>query len=161
MNRGLAILIAALLAGIAAFVVTRERCASMMQQLTLTRDGHTQLPELAWLRREFQLTDEQFAKVAALHAAYRPTCETLCTKIQAATDQVKRVAGPATQVTPGLQAALQQHSAVTLECQTAMLTHLYETAACMSPAQARRYLDEMLPQVINMAAPPAHASPGH
>ena len=57
-------------------------------------------------------------------------------------------------VSPELKAALQEHAALHVECQTAMLTHLYQTAACMSPDQARHYLDAMLPQVIEMAMEP-------
>ena len=38
-------------------------------------------------------------------------------------------------------AALQEHAALHVECQASMFTHLYNTAACMSPDQAKFYLE--------------------
>ena len=160
MRRGIWILIAALIAGVAAFVVTRQQSACRMNGPVSARDGHTRLPELEWLRREFNLTDEQFANVAALHMAYRPKCEGLCQKVQASHDKLMGLAGPAREVTPELKTALEEHAQLHVECQSAMLGHLYQTAACMSPAQAKHYLNEMLPQVLEMAMEPEDACPG-
>lgn len=161
MKSGLWILAAALLAGFAGFMVTRKQgcCASI--ETAAARDGHTRLPELEWLHQEFKLSDEQFAKVSALHMAYRPTCEGLCQKIMASHEKVERLVKAEPQVSPELKAALQEHAAMHVECQTAMLTHLYQTAACMSPDQARHYLDAMLPQVIEMGMEPEPSSGGH
>ena len=159
MKRALWILAVALLAGLIGFAVTRGRnCCTMTETMT-AHDGHTLLPELEWLRREFKLSDEQFAKVSALHGAYRPTCEELCMKIMACHAKVEALVSAGSAVSPDLKAALQEHAALHVECQTAMLTHLYQTAACMSPDQARHYLDAMLPQVIEMAMEP-HGSSG-
>lgn len=157
MKRGLWILAAALLAGLVGFIVTRSQCDCTMPEKTATHDGHSQLPELEWLRQEFKLTDEQFAKVSELHLAYRPTCEDLCAKVIASQAKVKKLVDVGTQVSPELKAALQEHAALHVECQTAMLNHLYQTAACLSPDQARHYLEAMLPQVID----PETSHPGH
>lgn len=161
MKRGLWILAAALLAGLAGFVITRGRNCCTMSETMTAHDGHSLLPELEWLGREFKLSDEQFAKVSALHLAYRPTCEALCMKIMACHKKVEGLVDAGTGVSPGLKAALQEHAALHVECQTAMLSHLYQTSACMSPDQARHYLDAMLPQVIEMPMEPCGASGGH
>lgn len=160
MKRGIYILIAAVLAGAAGFVITRHQCDCTMPVEVRMHDGSSQLPELAWLQHEFQLADDQFAQVAALHLAYRPTCEMLCAKVVTSQAKVKQLAGAGTEVTPELKAALQDLGTLHGECQTAMLAHLYQTAACMSPTQAKRYLDAMLPQVIEMTMAPDAKSGG-
>ncbi len=161
MKRGLLILIAALIIGSASFYITRQRCSCSMPDTMATHDGNSRLPELEWLHHELKLTDEQFAKVSALHLAYRPTCEALCMKVMASHDKVRALVNAGTQVSPELKAALQEHAALHVECQSAMLAHLYQTAACMSPEQAKQYLDAMLPQVIEMAMEPGTATTGH
>jgi hypothetical protein len=157
MKRGLWILAFALFAGVAGFCVTHWQS----HLITASHDGQTQLPELEWLRREFHLTDDQFAKVAELHHAYRPTCEALCARVIASHQKMNSAVEAGSRVSPELKAALEEHAALHVECQTAMLTHLYQTAACMSPEQARRYLDVMLPQCIAMPMEPASSMGGH
>ena len=61
--------------------------------------------------------------------------------------------GPA--ITPELELALKDHAALHVECQMAMINHLYETAEQLSPEQAKRYLETMLPHVIEMEMEPA------
>lgn len=161
MKRGLLTLIAALVVGIACFYIARQRCTCSIPEMMAAHDGKSQLPELAWLHRELKLSDEQFAKVSALHLAYRPTCEALCMRVMASHEKVKALVDAGTQVTPELKAALQEHAALHVECQAAMLTHLYRTAACMSPEQAKHYRDSMLPQVIEIAMEPETAPTGH
>jgi hypothetical protein len=161
MKRGLWILAAAVLAGLAGFIVTRSQCDCTIPEKIAAYDRQSQLPELEWLRQEFKLTDEQFAKVSELHLAYRPTCEDLCAKVMASQTKMKKLVGVGTQVSPELKAALQEHATLHVECQTAMLNHLYQTATCLSLDQARHYLDAMLPQVIEMVMEPETSHPGH
>lgn len=119
------------------------------------------MPELAWLRREFALSDEQFSKVSALHLAYRPTCEALCQKMGSSHEKLKALVESEKQVTPEVKSALEEHAALHVKCQSAMLMHVYQTAALMPPEQARRYLDTLLPQVIEMPMEPATHATGH
>lgn len=161
MKRGLWIILVAVLAAIAGFVITQRSCCDAVMTHTAPHDGSSRLPELEWLRHEFKLTDAQFAKVAELHLAYRPTCEDLCAKVAASQDKIKKLVTGGSQVSPELKAALQEQATLHVECQTAMLTHLYQTAACLSPEQARGYLDAMLPQVIDMKMEPATTHSGH
>lgn len=161
MKLGIYILIAALLLGMTGFFVMRGQCGCVSMKRTVSHHGSSQLPELDWLHRELQLSDEQFAKISALHLAYRPTCEALCMKVMASHEKVKQLVHAGQQMTPELRIALQEHAALHVECQTAMLTHLFETSACMPPAQAQHYLNAMLPQVIEMAMEPASMSDGH
>ncbi len=161
MKRGLWIILVAMLAAIAGFIITQRSCCDVVTAYTAPHDGSSRLPELEWMRHEFKLTDAQFAKVAELHLAYRPTCEDLCAKVMTSQEKVKKLVTGGTQVSPELKAALQEQAALHVECQTALLTHLYQTAACLSPEQARSYLDAMLPQVIDMKMEPATTHSGH
>ena len=161
MKRGLWIILVAVLAAIAGFVITQRSCCDAVMTNTAPHDGSSRLPELEWLRHEFKLTHAQFAKVSELHLAYRPTCEGLCMKVMASQDKIKKLVHSGTQVSPELTAALQEQATLHVECQTALLTHLYQTAACLSPEQARSYLDAMLPQVIDMKMEPATTHSGH
>lgn len=161
MKRGLFILIAALLAGLAGFAVSRWHSADPISESPAAGHDSSLLPELEWLRHEFDLTDEQFAKVSELHFAYRPTCESLCEKIMVSREKVKRLVTGGTRVSPELAEALREHASLHADCQTAMLAHLYETAACLSPEQAKRYLEAMVPQVMEMTTDHEPASRRH
>lgn len=159
MKRGLLILITALLVGTVGYFVTRQQCCCTISDSTAAHDGGSLLPELEWLHHELKLTDEQFAKVKEKHLAYRPTCEALCMKVAASHKKVQALAQAGNIDSPGIEAALQEQAAVHVECQKAMLKHLHETAAVMSPEQAKHYLDTMLPQIIGPDA--GHSSSGH
>lgn len=110
------------------------------------------LPELEWLRRELALDDVQFEEVRRLHVAYLPQCEIMCRRIEEATRRVREVARARRHVTPELEAALAEESAVRRECQASLLRHLYATAACMNETQAQRYLDLIVPAALAPAA---------
>ncbi|MBL9155419.1 MAG: periplasmic heavy metal sensor [Verrucomicrobiales bacterium] len=152
MKRGLWILGAALAAGIAGYALMRLQ--STDHAMAAPRSASL-LPELEWLRHEFDLTEAQFAETSALHLAYRPTCEALCSRVMTSHERIRQLVEAGPPITPELELALKDHAALHVECQTAMINHLYETAECLSPEQARRYLDTMLPHVIEMEMEPA------
>ena len=159
MKRGFLILLTALLVGSVGYFVTRQQCGCTLRDGTAAHDGGSLLPELEWLHHELKLTDEQFAKVKEKHLAYRPTCEALCMKVAASKKKVKALAQAGSIDSPEIAAALQEQAAVHVECQKAMLKHLHESAAAMSPEQSKKYLDAMLPQVIGPKA--EHGSGSH
>lgn len=97
-------------------------------------------PELAWLKSEFRLSEEQFARVAELHAAYRPTCAEMCRRIDEKNAALQKLLAATNSVTPEIQAALAAAARVRTECQAAMLAHVFEVSRAMPPEQARRYL---------------------
>jgi chromosome segregation ATPase len=110
------------------------------------------MPELAWLRKELKLTDEQFAKVSELHAAYRPKCEEMCQQISLAHEKLEEAARAAREMSPELQAALREHAETHARCQQAMLKHIYETAEVLDKGQASRYLEMTLPFALDSTA---------
>lgn len=159
MTRALFILFLGLVAGALAFY--GMRVGTQRVGVTIAHDGNSRLPELEWLRQELKLTDEQFAKVAEVHEAYRPTCEALCRKVMATHVRIKELASPSKPVSPELEAALTEHALLHVECQKAMLNHLHQTASLMSPEQAQKYLDALLPEVIELPLEPGHDAHAH
>ena len=159
MKKGLLVLAAALLAGIASFYATRWHVAGGHHH-----GGRTMMdamPELEWLKRDLRLSEAQFAKVKELHAAYRPKCTEMCQRIAEAHEKMQSLALAGGEMTPGLQAALKEHADLHLECQQTMLQHLYRTAATLDEAQAQQYLKTMLPFALDFshsepAQPDAH-----
>ena len=125
----------------------------------MAHHGPSRLPELEWVRQTFLLNDEQFAKVADLHQAYRPTCDLLCARVAASRGKVMAAATGGNAVSPALKAALEEQAALELECRTAMIRHLQETAACMPPEQGQHFLKTVLSQSLDMPMEP-NAAPG-
>jgi len=100
MKKGLLILVLALAAGVLAFWITRSHQQAERQAVLLDS-----MPELAWLRVELKLSDEQFAKASELHVAYRPTCEVMCRNIAEAHARLETLARSGRAMSPELAAA--------------------------------------------------------
>ena len=146
MKRALILLAIAVVAGVAAFCFTRSHKMAERQELRLDA-----MPELAWIRTDLKLSDEQFAKVSELHSAYRPRCMEMCGRISQAHEKVEAAARSGGSMTPELKAAIQEHAETHAQCQQAMLKHIYETAAVLDKEQAARYLETMLPFALDFA----------
>jgi hypothetical protein len=144
MKKGLLILLVALVAGIAAFYVTRNHHTAKHAEVLLDS-----MPELAWLRGELKLTDEQFAKASELHVAYRPVCAEMCANIATAHARLESVAQTSRGMTPELEQAIREHARVHAECQQKMLRHLYQTAGLLDDKQAASYLKTMIPHALD------------
>lgn len=161
MKRGFLILLLSVLVGILGFIIARHSGDHFSPGHSVTSEANTQLPELEWLRTELSLSDEQYGNVAGLHHAYQPTCEALCMKVMASHQRIKTLVEAGNQVSPELEQALKEHALIHVECQTAMLKHVYQTAACMSPGQAKTYLGVMVPHVIELPMEPESTHRGH
>jgi hypothetical protein len=134
----------ALLAGLLAFFAMRN-LALKNQKGALVVD---QLPELAWLKSEVRLSDEELAKVKELHLAYRPKCLEMCKRIAEARQKLQVAAQSQRKWNPDLEQAVQEHARVQADCQRAMLQHLHETAAVLKPEKAEHFLKATLPTVL-------------
>ena len=97
-------------------------------------------PELAWLQREFHLSDAEFGRVSKLHEAYLNGCADRCREIDTKNAVLQRLLAATNTVTPEIEAALQETARMRAECQKAMLEHFYEVSRTMPPEQGRRYL---------------------
>lgn len=153
MKKNLVLLLIAVLLGTLSFFGTRAWLTHKSRHGGVgPHAAASEWPELRWLREELRLTDEQFQKVEALHERYMPKCEAMCTSIAASRAKLERLAGESRQVTPELTAAFQERADLDGVCRKAMLSHFYETAACMNDKQAARYLETVLPHALGTAA---------
>lgn len=146
MKRSVLVFTIAIIAGVAAFCLIRTQIGTKPESVLLDS-----MPELAWVKSELKLSDEQFAKVSALHAAYRPRCMEMCGKIAAAHEKVENMIRENPQVTPELERAIHEHAAIHADCQQAMLDHIFQTAGVLDREQAALYIKKMLPYALDFS----------
>ena len=100
-------------------------------------------PELAWLKTEFALSDQDFARIQTLHEQYLPECARMCVRIAQANSALESLILKTNRVTPEISAKLTEIGNLRQECQTKMLAHFYAVSQAMAPEQGRRYLEQM------------------
>jgi Skp family chaperone for outer membrane proteins len=135
MKKGVFILVIGLIVAAAAYGCTYFGCTSCIRVLQ-----HSDRPELAWLKDEFNLNDAEFKRVSELHAAYLPQCREMCRKIDAQNAQLQKLLTTATNTTPEIDAALAETARLRSDCQRMMLRHFFQVSQTMPPAQGHRYL---------------------
>jgi len=113
------------------YYVGTARCRAMLNQ--------TQ-PELAWLKREFKLSDAEFARVTSPHEAYLPQCRQRCLLIADQDRRLQQLLATATTMTPEIQYLLAERATTRAECEAEMLKHFLAISRTMPPEQGRRYL---------------------
>ena len=100
----------------------------------------SQQPELAWLKHEFNLSDQEFARILELHAAYLPQCKARCMRIEELNDKLTKAISATPQLTPEIEKLLAERGQTRTDCQTEMLKHFFEVSRTMPPEQGKRYL---------------------
>jgi hypothetical protein len=135
MKKGGLVLVLGLVAAALAYSCIYFVCTSSARTLQ-----ESSKPELAWLKVEFNLNDDEFKRVADLHAAYLPQCAEMCRQIDAQNQRLKELLAATNQITPEIEAAIAESSQLRAECQRNMLKHFYEVSRTMPPEQGRRYL---------------------
>lgn len=163
MRRSLLILLAILVAGAAitgaSYLLGCRVCA---RQLAGSGD------DLAWLRREFRLSNTEMQRIRQLHDGYLPKCHENCARIAAKKKELQAALDQAKGMTPEAQQKLAEVAALRAECQGNMLAHFYEVSGAMPPEQGRRYLAEMQrltlgfhEQIENTMSPDTSSPHGH
>jgi hypothetical protein len=100
----------------------------------------TERPELAWLRHEFNLGDDEFKRVSELHDDYLPQRIENYRRIDALNDRLADFIAGSTHVTPELEKLLGERAQIRAACQAEMLRHFFEISRTMPPEQGKRYL---------------------
>jgi len=138
MRRSLLILLAIGLASAAIVGLTsalaRRLCA---QHLVPPGD------DLAWLRREFQLSQSELERIRQLHEGYLPRCREMCERIAARKQELQKALAASNGLTPEAEQKLAEVGALRAHCQAQMLRHFHEVSQAIPPEQGRRYLTEM------------------
>ena len=145
MKRSLLALIFALLAGVTAFFGMRNYQMAERSGVLLV----DQLPELTWLKKDLQLSEDEFSKVKKLHLSYRPKCLEMCRHITEARENLRVSSQAQRQMSPDLENAIREYAKVQADCQQAILQHLYQTAAVLNPQKADRFLKAALPAALS------------
>ena len=91
---------------------------------------------LVWMQEEFQLDAATLDRVKS----YQPTCGDMCLAIAKANARVRTLTQQSRGVTPELAEAVREAHLRQADCRTAMLRHIYETAALLPAEAGRRYL---------------------
>ncbi len=97
-------------------------------------------PELAWLKKEFKLSDAEFARISELHAAYLPQCAARCQRIEEVNQKLKQLFAQASTVTPEIQTMLNERARMRADCEAEMMKHFIAVSKTMPADQGRRYL---------------------
>ena len=102
---------------------------------------HEPTPELAWLKKEFNLSDLELTRITKLHDDYQPHCAAMCRRIDEQGAKLKALLTATNTMTPEIDAALAESSELRAECQHDMLQHFFTVSQTMPPAQGKRYLE--------------------
>lgn len=98
-------------------------------------------PELAWLKKEFHLSDAELARITSLHESYLPQCAQRCMRIAELNNKLEQLLAQASSVTPEIQSVLAERAKTRAECEAEMLNHFLQVSRMMPPEQGRRYLE--------------------
>lgn len=97
-------------------------------------------PELAWLKKEFHLSDAEFTRILQMHDAYLPQCRERCLRIAQEDGRLQELLAAATNMTPEIQNLLAERAKTRADCEAEMLKHFLAVSRTMPPEQGRRYL---------------------
>jgi hypothetical protein len=135
MKKALSMLVLGLLAGVAGYGAFYFFGTASTRELL-----QDERPELAWLKREFNLSNAEYARITELHASYLPACRERCSRIAAKDAELRELLKTNT-FTPAIEKKLAEAAELRAECQAAMLKHFYAVSQTMPQAQGRRYLN--------------------
>ena len=135
MKKGLSILALGLLLSLTAFAGFYYFGTSSSRALM-----NEPQPALAWLKKEFKLSDEEFARVSKVHEAYLPGCAQRCARIAELNRKLEQLLSQSSSVTPEVRRLLAERATMRADCEAEMLGHFLQVSRMMPPEQGRRYL---------------------
>jgi hypothetical protein len=97
-------------------------------------------PELAWLKKEFKLSDADYDRIVKLHEAYMPQCAQRCLRIAELNRKLELSLSQASSVSPEIQGLLAERATMRADCEAEMLNHFLRVSRMMPPEQGKRYL---------------------
>jgi hypothetical protein len=119
-----------------------------------------EVPELAWLQLEFNLSEADFQRISELHLGYLPECEEMCRRIGAVQAKLHPLVLHATEVTSEIEALLAEAAELRRDCQIMMLGHFYAVSRAMPEPEGKRYLALMQEMTLGGSSFP-HPAHGH
>lgn len=73
------------------------------------------IDELAWLKREFDLSREQLDRIRKLHEGYKPRCEEMCLRFSKKNSELVQALKRATHAPPDLELKLRELAVIRAE----------------------------------------------
>lgn len=101
---------------------------------------------LEWLRQEYNIPDDRFAQIAAMHRAYFARCDAMCEDMMRAHRFSLRTDRRSS---TDAQTARQREKAICESCLDTMVGHLRAVAALLPENQQQRFLDDIMPDVLS------------
>ncbi len=135
MKKGAVILVFGVLVCTVAFAGLYSFCMASHRELLRGPE-----PELAWLKREFRLSDADLVRISHIHETCLPECQGRCRIIREQNEKLRQLLVQADTVTPEIKALLTERATTRAECEAAMLSHFLDVSRAMPPGQGQRYL---------------------
>jgi Spy/CpxP family protein refolding chaperone len=135
MKRAVAIAIAGLVAAVASYCVLYH-CGTKKHREMMQAPA----PELAWLKKEFRLSDAEFDRITKLHEGYMPRCAELCRRIAHKNSELQQIISSTNVDAQAVEHKLKEAGDLRVECQKNMFNHFLEVSHQMPPEQGKRYL---------------------
>lgn len=104
--------------------------------------------EMVWLRREFHLSDEHFAKVMEIHRRHQRCCAELSPRIAAAQKNLETVWATQPISSPQAAQAWQTYQSLRADCIQSTVEYIQEVSGEMPAAESKRFKKLMLPKVF-------------
>lgn len=144
-------LIVALVLGAAAFLLGRLTSTpggdSVLVPASQLQAGNT-ANNLAWMRKELSLSEEEFTRFCALHDAYMAECRRMSAEMDKTRARLKSTLQNRHEFDDVALAALSEYEKQYDICERAATKHLMKAAAAMDAESGRAYLKLMLPRIF-------------
>jgi hypothetical protein len=141
----------ALLLGITAFLVSRgvqnhQRERDFAQNVSSLENDTTSV--LAWMKKELNLTDEEFAKECRIHEEHMVEYHRLCEEMKASRERLTQALQNNNELNSEGQAAIRDYETHFEACERAVIQHVKHVAAAMNPKAGQTYLKLMIPHLF-------------
>lgn len=105
-------------------------------------------PELRWLQKEYHLSDQQFARIEALHYAHDKECMEQCKQLAGKQKALREAVLTNQADSPEFQALLSAWRDQRKQSQDSILKHMFEVSAEMNPEQGQRYRENVYQSLL-------------
>lgn len=103
---------------------------------------------MLWLRDEFKLSPEQFARIKQVHDAYQSVCEDHCALIMEQRVRLRRLQTEGASAAD-LAAARAEAARLDETCRASLEAHIRQVAGLIGGEQGERYLATILPRIAH------------
>ncbi len=105
-------------------------------------------PELEWLRREYSLSDTQFAEIRERHQEHDIVCRELCRDLVTVQKNLDATILSNPAVTEEVQDALAAWTRQRERCHEATLLHMYDVSSVMDEDSSTRYRERVFRHLV-------------